>query len=132
MIVRISEIQIKKRARHDLGSITDLAASIKAHGLMNPIILTEEKVLISGHRRLTAAKKLGWKTIEARILPDLNERERFEMEIDENLYRKDFTSDEIVEAFHRLEKLKNPGFRQRLAAAFKRWIARLCKNHRSG
>ncbi len=130
MIVRIAEIQIKKRARHDLGDINELAKSMKNHGLLNPIILTEEKILISGHRRVTAAKKLGWKTIESRILPDLTERERFEMEIDENLYRKDFTSDEIVEAFHRLEKLKNPGFLRKVISALRNFFSRISKKLR--
>ncbi len=119
MIVRIAEIQIRKRARHDLGKVDELAESMKEHGLMNPIILTERKILVSGHRRLTAAKKLGWKTIEARILSGLSEKECLEMEIDENLHRKDFTSDEIVEAFHRLEKLNNPGCFRRMCSALR-------------
>ncbi len=130
MVVRIADIQIKKRARHDLGNLSELAGSMKEHGLMNPVILTEDRILISGHRRISAAKKLGWKTIEARILPDLSEKERLEMEIDENLHRKDFTSDEIVEAFHRLEKLSNPGFFRRIMTHLKRLFSRLFKKSR--
>lgn len=123
MQIKISEIQVKKRIRHDMGDITDLAQSMNDHGLMNPIVLTERKVLIAGHRRLEAAKKLGWRIIEARIMPDLNKTERLEMEIDENLYRKDFTSDEIVEAFHNLEKLKNPGFFRKFLLFIKKLIS---------
>ncbi len=130
MEIRINEIQIKKRARHNLGSLTDLANSMKKHGLMNPVILTENKILISGHRRLEAARSLGWKTIEARILSDLNDIERMEMEIDENLHRKDFTPDEIVEAFHNLDKLKNPSPLRLLCNSIKSFFAHFLKKSR--
>ena len=130
MIVRIDEIQIKKRARHEMGNINDLAASMKEHGLMNPIVLTEGKVLISGHRRLNAAKKIGWKTIEARMIPDLDDKECLEMEIDENLHRKDFTPDELVDAFHRLEKLKNPGWFRKFLRRIKSIVSRILKKLR--
>ncbi len=114
MQVRIEEIKIKKRARHNLGDLKDLAKSLSEHGLMNPVTITEDKVLISGHRRIEAAKLLGWKTIEATVHPNLSRIELLEMEIDENLHRKDFTSDEIVEAFHQLERLRNPGILRKI------------------
>ena len=119
MQVRIEEIKIKKRARHNIGNLKDLAKSLSEHGLMNPVTITEDKVLISGHRRIEAAKLLGWKTIEATIHPNLSRIELLEMEIDENLHRKDFTSDEIVEAFHQLERLKNPGLFRKIINFFK-------------
>ncbi len=119
MQVRIEDIKIKKRARHNLGELKDLAKSLSEHGLMNPVSITENKVLISGHRRIEAAKLLGWKTIEAIVHPNLSKIELLEMEIDENLHRKDFTSDEIVEAFHQLEHLNNPGFFRKLLNFFK-------------
>ncbi len=125
MLVNIDEIKIKKRARHNLGSLKDLANSMKEHGLMNPVSITEDKVLISGHRRIEAARLLGWKKIEAIVHPNLSRVEMLEMEIDENLHRKDFTPDEVVEAFHQLEKLKNPGFFRRLLGIIKAFFKKI-------
>ena len=64
MLVRISEIQVKKRIRKDSGNINELSESMNIHGLMNPIVLTREYQLIAGFRRLESAKKLGWENIE--------------------------------------------------------------------
>ncbi len=125
MQVRIEDIKIKKRARHSLGNLKDLSKSLSEHGLMNPVTITEDKVLISGHRRIEAAKLLGWKTIEATVHPNLSRIELLEMEIDENLHRKDFTSDEIVEAFHQLEKLKHPGLIRRFLTFLKDLLEKL-------
>ena len=110
MLIRISEIQIKKRIRKDLGNINELAESMNIHGLMNPIVLTREHMLIAGQRRLESAKKLGWENIEATIVDAPTKIDKLEMEIEENIHRKDFTTDEIVDAYSKLEKLKNPGF----------------------
>ncbi len=110
MLVRISEIQIKKRIRKDSGNIKELAESMNVHGLMNPIVLTRDYQLIAGFRRLESAKKLGWENIEANIIDAPTKIKKLEMEIEENIHRKDFTPEEIVDAYTKLEKLKNPGF----------------------
>jgi len=114
MIVRISDIQIKKRIRKELGNINELSDSMKIHGLMNPIVLTREYHLIAGFRRLESAKKLGWENIEANIIDAPTKIKKLEMEIEENIHRKDFTPDEIVDAYTKLEKLKNPGLLRKI------------------
>ncbi len=51
---------------------TDLQASMRLHGLLVPILVaTDMKTVLSGARRLTAAKALGWKEIDAQVL-DVN------------------------------------------------------------
>ncbi len=114
MLVRISEIQIKKRIRKETGNINELVESLNVHGLMNPIVITREYQLIAGFRRLESAKKLGWENIEASIIDAPTKIKKLEMEIEENIHRKDFTPDEIVDAYTKLEKLKNPGFLRKL------------------
>jgi len=109
MIVRINEIQIKKRIRKELGNINELSESMKIHGLMNPIVISREYQLIAGFRRLESAKKLGWQSIEANIIDAPTNLKQLEMEIEENILRKDFTTDEIVDAYTKLEKMNNPG-----------------------
>ncbi len=125
MLVKISEIQIKKRIRKDFGNLNELAESMNLHGLMNPIVVTRELVLIAGQRRLESAKKLGWKSIEASIVDVPSGIEKLEMEIEENLHRKAFTTDEIVDAYAKLEKLKNPGLFQRIIRYIRKFFRKL-------
>jgi len=44
----------------------DLVASIAEHGILEPLVVTAKRIVISGHRRLAAAKTLGLKTVPAR------------------------------------------------------------------
>src|SRR6266436_1376633 len=57
--ILISSILIDDRIRKDMGDIDELANSIKAVGLIQPVIVTRENKLIAGERRLRAMKKLG-------------------------------------------------------------------------
>ncbi|TVR85252.1 MAG: chromosome partitioning protein ParB [Spirochaetaceae bacterium] len=109
MQVKIDSIIIRKRIRKDLGDLSSLKQSLKQHGLMNPIVITSDNMLIAGHRRFEAARQLGWNTITARIVDQHDEVSQIEMEIDENTQRKSLTTDELAEAYLRLDKLKNPG-----------------------
>ena len=63
----IAEVQIGERHRHDMGDIDALAASMARIGLLHPIVVTPEGLLVCGERRLCAAKRLGWETIPVTI-----------------------------------------------------------------
>ncbi|EFW39132.1 ParB N-terminal domain-containing protein [Treponema phagedenis] len=108
MQVAINDIKVKKRVRREVDNIEKLAESMKQYGLLNPIILTGEFVLIAGERRLRAAKLLGWQTIEATIIDIENKIHALEIEIEENVQRQDFNDEDLSDAFAQLEKLKNP------------------------
>ena len=128
MQMRVDEIIVRKRIRKELGNIHELAESLEKHGLLNPIVVTSDKVLLAGERRLAAARILGWTTIPVRVLENATRIEQLEVEIDENIHRKPFTTDEAGDAFALLEKLKNPGFLRRLLsslAAFFKKLGRL-------
>jgi ParB family transcriptional regulator, chromosome partitioning protein len=125
MLIKISEIQIKKRIRKDAGNINELSESMNLHGLMNPIVITRDYVLIAGYRRLESAKKLGWKSIEASLIEAPTKIDKLEMEIEENVHRKDFTPEEIVDAYSKLEKLKNPGFLRKIYSCITNFFKRL-------
>ncbi len=125
MQIRINDIQIKKRIRKDIGNINELAESMKLHGLMNPIVINKENELIAGYRRLASAKKLGWNKIEVTVVDAPGKITKLEMEIEENLYRKDFTTDEIVEAYSKLEKLKKPGNLRKVYLCIKNFFRKL-------
>lgn len=109
MLVKIEDIKVKKRVRRDLGDLTTLKDSMHRYGLMNPITLNSNYELVAGERRLEAAKSLGWERINANILDsNVDNIRQLEMELEENNQRKEFTDEELLEGYKRLEKLKNP------------------------
>lgn len=48
-------------------AVDAVVESIKKHGYQERILITEDNVIIRGHTRLKAFKKLGWKTVEALV-----------------------------------------------------------------
>ena len=125
MLIAIKDIKIKKRVRKDLGDLENLKDSLRTYGLLNPITLNSRYELIAGERRLTAATQLGWTNIQANIVDNLTEVEQLEMEIEENNQRKEFTDEELLKGYMRLERLRNPGFFYRIYLFFKRLIMKI-------
>ncbi|MBP5251896.1 MAG: ParB N-terminal domain-containing protein [Treponema sp.] len=122
MLVKISDIKVKRRVRKDLGNLDALKDSLRTYGLFNPITLDSKNVLIAGERRLEAAKAIGWETINAIVInKTLDKVSQLEMEMEENNQRKEFTDEELLEGYHRLEKLKHPS----LIVRFLRWLGEL-------
>jgi ParB family chromosome partitioning protein len=60
--------KVGERHRRDLGDVDGLAESIEDIGLLNPITVDENGLLLAGARRLAACKRLGWKTIPANVV----------------------------------------------------------------
>lgn len=120
MLVNINDIKIKKRVRRDLGDLEALKNSLRTYGLLNPITLNNKYELIAGERRLQAAKQLGWTNINAVIQNNLSEVEELEMELEENNQRKEFTNEELLEGYKRLEKLRNPSFWRKIVLFLKK------------
>lgn len=56
-------IPYDKNPRKNDKAADAVAASIKEFGFKNPIVLTKDMVVINGHTRLKAAKKLGMKEV---------------------------------------------------------------------
>lgn len=59
----VDSIIVGARHRTDLGDLDELAASIAQHGLLQPLTVTLDGVLVCGARRLAAIKQLGWRTV---------------------------------------------------------------------
>ena len=93
-MVDLEKIHWDKRFRVDLGDIDDLAESIKIKGVLQPITVYPDLELLAGERRVTAARKAGLKKIPA-LIRDRKDEDRDidmrEVELIENLFRKDFT-----------------------------------------
>src|SRR5262245_42275181 len=86
--------------------VDELAESIKAQGLLCPILLRRRAsgglVLVAGHHRLEAARKLGWIVIPAIILDEIDADRARLAEIDENLIRAELSPAE--RAMHTAER----------------------------
>ena len=123
--IPVDSIKVKNRVRSDAGDIQGLMDSIKRYGLLNPITVNEKNELIAGERRLRAAIHLGWRTIPAIVISGADRISEMEMEIEENVQRSDFTEEELVRAYMKLNKLKNPNFFVRLFRAIKAFFKRL-------
>jgi ParB family chromosome partitioning protein len=126
--VEISKIVVKKRIRRELGDLGSLMNSLKRYGQLSPVLINPHLVLISGQRRLEAARRLGWSTIKAVVVEKDTSLEMLELEIEENVERRNFTPDELSDGFDALERLKNPGFFRRffswLFQAVKRFFSK--------
>ena len=92
--VRCDAVHVGERHRRDLGEIETLAESIATEGLLQPIGITEENLLVFGERRLRAFQDvLRRETIPARVV---HVRSITAGEYAENEIRKDFTASERV------------------------------------
>jgi ParB family chromosome partitioning protein len=130
MLISPETITVKKRIRKDLGDISGLMESLKTHGQLTPIIINRDYELIAGFRRLQAAKKLGWKSIEAVMIDKPTEQQKLEVEIEENVQRLDLSAEEIAEGMARLDRLRNPGLLARIWAVILRVLRSIFRKKR--
>jgi ParB family chromosome partitioning protein len=109
--VNISDIDknpFQTRYVDDNDALEELADSIKANGVVQPIMVrpSEEEgrfILVLGERRLHASKKAGMTTIPA-LVRRVSLQQAAEMTIIENLQREDLSALEQAEAFRVLSK----------------------------
>lgn len=93
MKIKISEIKVQNRMRRvKPENVEELARSIDEVGLIQPVTLDQNNVLVAGLHRYEACKLLGWEEIEyTTIKCDSIEQQKL-AEIDENFVRADFTA----------------------------------------
>ncbi len=106
--IRPSRHQARKVFGED--GLLSLALSMDQEGLMQAITvrdLGDGYELISGERRLRAAKKLGWTTIEAKVIHPVSEGEAAAKGLIENLQRENLTPLEEAEGFRDILNLND-------------------------
>jgi ParB family chromosome partitioning protein len=96
------------RSHMDPEKLNELAASIREHGIIQPIIVTQGALpdhytLVAGERRLLAARQAGLETIPA-ILREATEQQRLELALIENVQRTDLGPLEAAEAYRQLDE----------------------------
>ena len=105
MQIKISEIKINPGRRDtQQRNVEELARSIAAVGLMNPITVTQDNTLIAGLHRLEAVKLLGWTEIECTV-SDADGLQAELAEIDENFVRAGLSHRELGDLLLRRKEL---------------------------
>ena len=95
--------------RRGVGDLTDLVASIKEKGVLEPVLVRPDVaddsgfVLISGERRYRAALEAGLFEIPA-IVMEVSDEEALEIALVENLQRQDLSAFEEAEGYEHLAK----------------------------
>ena len=88
------------RTQFDPEGLSELAASIRQHGVLQPIVVSREGdvyELVAGHRRVLAARLAGRTTIPAVVRDDVEDR--LELALVENLQRTDLNAIEAARAY---------------------------------
>jgi len=95
------------REKFDIEELENLAASIREHGVIQPIIVSPGKngiyVLVAGERRLQASRKAGLKTVPV-VIRHATDQQLLELALIENVQRADLNAIEEAEAYLHLEK----------------------------
>ena len=100
-------VRDEEQPRRDFNkeAIEALAASIKEHGVLQPIVVTKEDgkyKIVAGERRWRASKIAGLETIPA-IVRTLDSQNRLELSIIENAQREDLNAIELATAYAKLK-----------------------------
>jgi ParB family chromosome partitioning protein len=95
------------REKFDLNELENLAASIREHGVIQPLIVSPAKngtyILIAGERRLQASRKAGLKTVPV-VVRHATDQQLLELALIENVQRADLNPIEEAEAYQHLAR----------------------------
>lgn len=95
------------REKFDTTELENLAASIREHGVIQPLIVSPGRggtyTLIAGERRLQASRKAGLKTVPV-VIRSATDQQLLELALIENVQRADLNPIEEAEAYQNLAK----------------------------
>lgn len=98
--------QYQPRSYFDEASLKELADSIAANGIIQPLVVVSNTDgsygLIAGERRLRASKILGMETVPVVLRDITGDDELLELALIENVQRKDLNPIEEAEAYEKL------------------------------
>lgn len=103
-IQSIKENPRQPRFHFSPSDLEDLISSIKEHGILQPLVVTQAKdgyELIAGERRLRASRMLGLEQVPV-IVRDANEQQKLELALIENIQRQDLNVVEEAIAYKAL------------------------------
>lgn len=98
--------RVQPRSRFDDAGLEELAESIRAQGVIQPVVVTARAAggwtLVAGERRWRAAQRAGLTEIPAVVREVAGDRELLELALVENLQRADLNAIEEAEAYQML------------------------------
>jgi ParB family chromosome partitioning protein len=103
-LARIHSNPLQPRLRFDEAELESLAASIREHGVIQPILVTETidgYLLVAGERRVRASRRAGLERSPA-VVRQLADRDQLELALVENLQRADLDPIETATAYRQL------------------------------
>jgi ParB family chromosome partitioning protein len=106
---KIRPNRLQPRKFFDPEKLSELASSIKTHGLAQPILVSHDPSsdtyeLIAGERRLRASELAGLREVQAIVKAPENDKSRLAMALIENLQREDLNPVESALGYLRLMK----------------------------
>jgi ParB family transcriptional regulator, chromosome partitioning protein len=99
--------RLQPRSRFDEATIEELAESIRAQGIVQPLVVTPEGggwVIVAGERRWRAARRAGLEVVPVVVREVADDRELLELALVENLQRSDLNPLEEAEAYAALQE----------------------------
>lgn len=103
-VTQIKPNPFQPRRHFDPAALAELAASIKASGLLQPLVVRANGTayeLIAGERRWRAVQELGWATV-AVVVKEADDRALLTLALIENLQRDDLTPMDEASGYQRL------------------------------
>ena len=103
-LVEIRPSPFQPRKRFDDKKLDDLTASIRAQGVLSPVIVRQARdgyELVAGERRVRAAERAGIERIPA-VVREVSDADMLEVALIENLQREDLNPIEEADVYRRL------------------------------
>ena len=105
---KISDLKVDKnqpRKDYKQETIDGIAETIKEQGVIQPIEIDENNIIVTGEMRYRASKQAGLKTVPVKVLEGLTPDDRYVRQVVENMQREDFgpfTNMKIVEKLKKM------------------------------
>lgn len=102
----VDSIQVGRRHRTGFGDLGLLSASIERDGLLQPITVTPDGILVCGARRLAAIKQLGWQHVKVWVRSGISgDLAHLLAEQDDNVLHKPLTQLESAALYREIKTL---------------------------
>jgi ParB family chromosome partitioning protein len=105
---RLHPNRLQPRSRFDEAGLDELAESIRAQGVIQPLVVTARDgggfTIVAGERRWRAAQRAGLAEVPAVVREIAGERDLLEVALVENLQRADLNAIEEAEAYQTLRE----------------------------
>ncbi len=85
---------LNPRGELHAAGLEELADSIRAQGVLQPLLITPSGVVVAGHRRMAAARMAGMADVPV-VIRELDASEQQEVMLVENLQRQDLSAVEL-------------------------------------